>query len=315
MKVFSASTKAPDALRGAVVAIGNFDGLHRGHQALFSRARQLAQQAQQAQQAQHPQRAHPVGVVTFEPHPVRVLAPHLAPPLILRPDEKERGLSALGVDAMFVVPFDQALAALTPQQFIDDVLRERLGVTGVVVGDGFRFGVKAMGTIDDLRAAFGDDAVSVPAVREGDLVCSSSKVRELVMLGHVAAASLLLGHPYFLEGEVVRGDGRGRTIGIPTANVECGRELLPKVGVYATQAVLDDGRIVGSVTNVGLRPTFQGQGVRIEAHLFGIDEDLYGRRLRLDVVARLRDEQRFSGVDALVAQIKSDIDAAKAALG
>jgi riboflavin kinase/FMN adenylyltransferase len=309
MKVFR-DAAIPDEFKGAVTAIGNFDGLHRGHQALFAAARDLA-----GGLADDVGGGARVGVVTFEPHPVRVLAPHLAPPLILRPDEKEAGLAALGVDVCFVVHFDAAVAALSPRAFIDDVLHGRFHVSGVVVGDGFRFGEKASGSFDDLRAAFGDRARAVEAVREGQLVCSSSKIRELVMLGHVEAASLLLGHPYFVEGEVIKGDGRGRTIGIPTANIETGRELLPKVGVYATNAVLDDGRIVASVTNVGLRPTFQGEGVRIEAHLLDFDEDLYGRRLRLDVVARLRDEQRFGGVEALVTQIKADIQAARAALG
>lgn len=289
--------------RGAVVAIGNFDGLHRGHQALFARAK--------AEAATTKARA---GVVTFEPHPVRVLAPNLAPPLILRTDEKRAGLEAAGLDVCFVVAFDNDIANLSPAAFIKTLLQDRFGVSGVVVGEGFRFGHRATGTIADLRAVFGDRAVEVAAVKEGSLVCSSSKVRELVMLGQVDTAALLLGSPYFVEGEVVRGDQRGRTIGIPTANVESQRELLPKVGVYATRVVTDDKRVVDSVTNVGLRPTFDGQGVRIEAHLFDFDGDLYGRRLRVEFVKRLRDEQRFNGIEALKAQIHADIAAAKAAL-
>jgi riboflavin kinase/FMN adenylyltransferase len=280
---------------GVVVAIGNFDGLHRGHRALLAAARGLADQ-----------KIADVGVVTFDPHPVKVLASQMAPPLILRRDEKLAGLKALGVDVVHVVPFDLHLAAMSPERFIHEVLVQRLDVKGVVVGEGFRFGHRAAGSIADLRAVFGDDAVAVPVVKEGGLVCSSTKVRELVLSGNVEAAGVLLGQPYFLEGVVVRGDGRGRTIGIPTANVESGRELLPKVGVYATRAVLDDGRVRGSVTNVGLRPTFSGEGVRVEAHVFDLDEDLYGRRVRLDMVARIRDERRFGGVQELIAQIKDD---------
>jgi riboflavin kinase/FMN adenylyltransferase len=290
--------------RGVVVAIGNFDGLHRGHRALLARARELAASVDAT-----------VGVVTFDPHPVKVLASQLAPPLILRADEKEAGLKALGVDVLHVVPFDMKLAALSPAAFIHDLLVQRFHVVGVVVGEGFRFGHKASGGIDDLRAVFHENAVAVPVVKEGGLVCSSTKVRELVLSGNVEAAGLLLGAPYFLEGVVVRGDGRGRTIGIPTANLESGRELLPKVGVYATRAVLDDGRVRDSVTNVGLRPTFAGAGVRVEAHLFDLDEDLYGRRLTLEMVARIRDERRFSGVAELVAQIHADADAARRLLG
>jgi riboflavin kinase/FMN adenylyltransferase len=285
---------------GVVVAIGNFDGLHRGHQALLARARTLADEL-----------GARVGVVTFDPHPARVLASRMAPPLILRRDEKEAGLRALGAAFVEVVPFDLHLAALAPARFVEDVLVRRLQVVGVVVGEGFRFGHRAAGTIEDLRAVFGERAVAVPSVMEGGLVCSSTKVRELVLSGNVEAAALLLGGPYFVEGVVVRGDGRGRTIGVPTANVESGRELLPRVGVYATRAVLDDGRAFGAVTNVGLRPTFAGEGVRVEAHVFDLDEDLYGRRLRLDFVARIRDEQRFAHVGELVAQIGEDVAAAR----
>jgi riboflavin kinase/FMN adenylyltransferase len=294
---------ATDIHRGAIVAIGNFDGLHRGHQALFAAARTLAAEHHLA-----------LGVVTFDPHPVRVLAPQLAPPLILRADEKLAGLKSAGVDVVYVVPFNTALATLTPDAFCNVVLKQRLGVGGVVVGEGFKFGQRAAGRFIDLQAAFPHTSVAVLSVRDSGYVCSSSKIRELILQGHVEAAGSLLGHPYLIEGEVIRGDGRGRTIGIPTANVDSQRELLPRVGVYATIAVLDDGRRLPSVTNIGLRPTFQGQGVRVEAHIFDLHEDLYGRRLHLDVIARLRDEQRFNGIDALVAQIHTDIAAARAAL-
>jgi riboflavin kinase/FMN adenylyltransferase len=304
MRVIIAGPEVVADVRGAVVAVGNFDGLHRGHLALFDAAKQAAAGAAAG--------AAPVGVVTFDPHPVRVLAPHLAPPLILRNDEKEAGLRKLGIDVLYVVPFDRALAALPPQAFIDDVLVKRLGVKGVVVGAGFRFGEKAKGSIEDLRRAFGDLAIEVPVVSDGNLVCSSTKIRELVAQGDVAAAALVLGHPYFVEGEVVTGDARGRTIGIRTANVESKRELLPKVGVYATRAVLPDGSVKGSVTNVGLRPTFAGQsGIRIETHIFDVDADLYGKPLKLEFISRIRDEQKFANVQALLEQIHLDIAAAK----
>ena len=297
----AAFVAAADRHRGAVVAIGNFDGLHRGHQALFAAARTLATR-----------RGAAVGVVTFDRHPVCVLAPHLAPPLILRVDEKLAGLDAAGVDVVYVVPFDTALAALSPAEFCQRVLVDTLAVSGVVVGEGFKFGHRAAGRFADLQAVFHDDAIAVASVRDNGYVCSSSKIRELVLQGHVEAAGALLGRPYSIEGVVVRGDGRGRTIGIPTANIDSQRELMPRVGVYATIAVLDDGRQIPSVTNVGLRPTFQGEGVRVEAHLFDLDEELYGRRLRVDLIAWLRDEQRFNGVDALVAQIHADSAAAAA---
>ena len=312
MKVVTAGPGTVCDMRGATVAVGNFDGLHRGHLALFSDARQAAASGQ------------PVGVVTFAPHPVKVLAPHLAPPAILRPDEKESGLRALHIDVLYVIPFDAALAALSPQAFIDDVLIKRLGVVGVVVGAGFRFGVKARGSIADLRLAFGANAreVAVVTVASGHqtLTCSSTRIRDLVSSGDVVGAASVLGYPYFVEGEVVHGDARGRTIGVRTANVESRRELLPRMGVYATRALLPDGTLKGSVTNIGLSPTFQTApaavagrpAVRIESHIFDLDVDLYGQSLRLEFVGRIRDEQKFVSVDALRTQIQADIASAQA---
>lgn len=292
----------PDDARGAVWAIGNFDGLHRGHQALFARARELAARSGTA-----------AGVLTFSPHPARVLNPPLAPPLILTEEEREAGIAAAGMDLLCVLRFDRALASLSADDFARRVLVEGMGARGAVVGEGFRFGHRAAGTVEDLRRHVAEVAV-VPPVTEGDLVCSSSKIRELVLAGKVEAAARLLGRPYQIAGKVVQGDMRGRTIGIPTANLETRRELLPKVGVYATRALLADGRGFPSVTNIGLRPTFGGQGVRIEAHLLGFDGDLYGQELRLDLVERVRDEMRFSSAEALVAQIHEDIAAARRVL-
>lgn len=303
MRIIEGDAALPDDARGAVWAIGNFDGLHRGHQALFKHARAVAS-------------AHdcPSGVLTFAPHPARVLNPALSPPLILDAEEKERGIAAAGIDLYRVLQFDEALASLTATEFCRRVLVEDMGALGVVVGEGFRFGYRAAGTVADLRATL-HVVDEVPPVKEGDLVCSSSKIRELVLAGRVDAAATLLGRPYFLEGVVVEGDKRGRTIGVPTANLRVTRELLPKVGVYATRAVLPDGRGFPSVTNIGLRPTFEGQDVRIEAHLLGFKGDLYGTRLHLDVIQRVRDEMRFDGVPSLVAQIHHDIDTAQKILG
>lgn len=302
MQTLDGTDRVPDEARGAVWAIGNFDGLHRGHQALFAHARVVA--------SAHGRKS---GVLTFHPHPARVLNPSLAPPLILAADEKQAGIAAAGVELYRVLPFTPALAALSPREFCAQVLSDGMGAHGVVVGEGFRFGHRAQGTVADLRAAL---AVvdEVPPVKEGDLVCSSSKIRELVLAGRVDAAATLLGRPYFLAGVVVEGDKRGRTIGVPTANLRVTRELLPKVGVYATRARLVDGRVFDSVTNIGLRPTFQGQDVRIEAHLLQFSGDLYGQRLHLDVLTRVRDEMRFDGIEPLKAQIHKDIDVAQKTL-
>jgi riboflavin kinase/FMN adenylyltransferase len=302
MRTFDGDDRLDDDARGAVWAIGNFDGLHRGHQALFAHARIVA--------SAHGRRS---GVLTFSPHPARVLNASLAPPLILNADEKRAGIEAAGIELYRVLRFDMTLAALTPREFCQRVLVDGMGAHGVVVGEGFRFGHRAAGTVDDLRAmlAVVDE---VPPVKEGDLVCSSSKIRELVLAGRVDAAATLLGRPYGLAGVVVEGDKRGRTINVPTANLRVTRDLLPKVGVYATRAHLADGRTFDSVTNIGLRPTFQGQDVRIEAHLLGFAGDLYGQRLHLDIVARVRDEMRFDGIESLKAQIQKDIDVAQKTL-
>ena len=297
------TARLPNDARGAVWAIGNFDGLHRGHRALLTRAWALARE-----------RHALAGVLTFTPHPARTLNPELAPPLILTEDEKEVGLAELGMDLMVALRFDARLAAMSAEVFCLGVLGQRLGALGVVVGEGFRFGHRAQGTVDDLRRTVSFVDV-VPAVKQGDLVCSSTKVRELVLEGRVDAAALVLGSPYFLSGTVVQGDMRGRTIGIPTANLETRRELLPKVGVYATVAVLEDGRRVPSVTNIGLRPTFQTgkltEGVRIETHLLDFEGDLYEQNIRVELLSRIRDEMRFPGPRALVEQIHKDIEVAR----
>ncbi|MCC7108886.1 MAG: riboflavin biosynthesis protein RibF [Deltaproteobacteria bacterium] len=305
MRVLRPGEGAPDDLAGAIWALGNFDGLHRGHQALFEAARAAAVGAHVA-----------AGVLSFEPHPAKVLNPALAPLLILNAAEKERGIAAAGLDAYAIERFDAALARLTPAEFCTQVLGSRLRAGGVVVGEGFRFGHRALGTVDDLRRAL-PLVVEVPPVREGDLLCSSTKIRELVLEGRVEAAALLLGRPYWVAGPVVLGDQRGRTLGVPTANVLVERELMPKLGVYATIAVLEGGTRVPSVTNVGLRPTFvgAGAGVRCEAHLLDWAGDLYGQPLRLELTRYLREERRFPSVDALKAQIAEDIRAAKSARG
>lgn len=292
-----------DALAGGVVAIGNFDGLHRGHQALFGRAMARAQE-----------RRAPSGVLTFEPHPSKVLAPHLAPPLILTLDEKLQGLDDAGVDVTVVQPFTRDFARLSPDAFVEEVLVSSLKVSGVVVGQDFSFGYKGAGKVKDLRRLLEPRGVSVDAlepVMEGGLVCSSTKIREFILEGRVDAAGLLLGRPYWLSGDVRTGDARGRKMGIPTANLETGRELLPKIGVYATRAHLEDGRAFPSVTNIGLRPTFRGEGVRIEVHLLDFEGDLYDQRVSLTFHARLRDEKRFAGPDELKAQIERDIRSAR----
>jgi riboflavin kinase/FMN adenylyltransferase len=296
MQIFRGYETVGDALSGAALAIGNFDGLHRGHQSLFAEAKARAERA---------------AVLTFDPHPVQVLAPHLAPPLLMTPEEKLAGLGEHGLSAVVVQPFDAAFAATAPSAFVQDILIAGLKVGYVVVGPDFNFGKGGKGDTALLDRLLGEADVGLsvmPPVKEGGMVCSSSQVRQFVLEGRVDVAALLLGHPFWLEGTVEAGDGRGKTIGIPTANLTTARQALPKVGVYATWLRIN-GTPHASVTNIGLRPTFSGAGVRIETHVLDLpkDTDLYGQSLRLSFVQRLREERRFSGADALVAQIHQDI--------
>jgi riboflavin kinase/FMN adenylyltransferase len=289
-------------LRRPAVAIGNFDGVHRGHLHIFAETRRLAQAAEGE-----------AVVLTFEPHPAKVLAPRLAPSLITSLDRKLELIAGAGIEVAVIEPFDQALAALSPVAFADQVLVAGLGARAVCVGHDFTFGARRSGTVDTL-ATLGHDrgfsATVVPPVSVDGMLCSSTKVREFVLEGRVEGAAQILGRPVELEGVIVRGAGRGRTIGVPTANLAPTAELLPRSGVYAGWAELLDGdrRRFGAAINVGTNPTFDAaQPISIEAHLIDAQLELYGRRLRLTFLTRLRDEQRFPSREALTEQIHRDI--------
>jgi riboflavin kinase/FMN adenylyltransferase len=295
-------------LRKAVVAIGNFDGVHVGHKALVAEARRRADE-----------RGGEVVVLTFEPHPARVLAPHLAPPLLVSLPRKLELLEAAGVDVTVVEPFTPALAATSAEAFVDDLLVSGLGATHVVVGYDFTYGQKRSGTIESLRAAGerrGFGVSVVPAVTVDGLVASSTKVREFVLEGNVEGARALLARDFDVDGVVVRGAGRGRTIGVPTANVAAETQLLPRPGVYAGRLmVLGEPRWHGAAVNLGSNPTFVEAGtLSLEAHVLDFSGDLYDRRVRVAFVARIRDEQRFSAIDRLIEQIRRDIDTSRSIL-
>ena len=293
----------------SVVTTGTFDGVHVGHRAIV---RYLVE------------RAAAVGgvptVVTFDPHPREVLTGH-AVPLLTTLDERADALEALGVERFVVLPFSRDLSLLEPEAYVRDVLVGRVGMREIVIGYDHRFGRKARGDRALLEALGPDLGFSVDVIPEqvlGDVTVSSTEVRrQLAEAGDAAQAARLLGRPYRITGTVVRGDGRGRTIGVPTANVQPAdpRKLVPREGVYAVRVALPDGAEAGGMMNVGRRPTFETGGARtLEVHLFDVDRDLYGLRLAVDLVARLRDERRFDGVDALVRQLGDDAEAARAAL-
>lgn len=311
MKLFRHTTDIPPDLRGLVVALGNFDGVHRGHGAVIAEA-----------QAQAARLGVPSAVLTFEPHPRSLFRPD-DPPFRLTPMRiKARLLEALGVDVMIVQHFDAAFASLTAAEFVDQVLIRDLGVRHVVAGYDFVFGHKRGGDIALLRARGDQGGFGVTEVRpvqDGQgTVFSSTRIREALADGQPERAADLLGHPFEIEGRVEHGDKRGRTIGFPTANVELGEYQRPRFGVYAVRAGIDLGGDTvwhAGVANLGRRPTVGGSVERLEVHLFDFSGDLYGRHLRVQLAEFLRPEMKFDGFEALKAQIVADAAEARRRLG
>ncbi len=283
-----AVTSLPDAApRPREVAIGTFDGVHRGHQAVIEGADT---------------------VLTFDPHPLEVLHPAALPKLIMPFTVKRDVIDGLGVEELVVIPFDREFAARSAEDFIDHVLVETLGATRVSVGENFRFGAKAKGDPEMLSAREEFETRVVPLVEVDGETVSSTRIRALVAAGDMEGARHCLGAPFMVEGTVVKGDQRGRELGFPTANiVPDDRLAIPGHGVYAAFA---DG--VPAAVNVGIRPTFEsGRGVLIETYLIDREEDLYGRELRVAFVERLRGEKRFANVEDLIAQMHRDVEDAK----
>jgi riboflavin kinase / FMN adenylyltransferase len=313
MRIHNGLAASVHSFTSGAVAIGNFDGVHLGHQALFAAAAEDAK--------------GPVCALTFEPHPARLLAPEYAPPLICELPRKRELIAGCGVSDLVEQPFDARFAATPPARFVEMLLAT--GIGEVVVGHDFTYGKGRTGSVGSLRPALEERGVKlrlVAPVTVNGLVCSSTKVREFVLEGRVEAANMLLGRPFDLDGEVVRGAGRGRKLGWPTANIRTGNELLPAVGVYAVRArLLPEGSAIPGAANLGLNPTFRpesalagGAGrphLSLEVHLFGFSQDIYGRRVRVEFVHRLREERRFPGVDALKRQIEQDVAEAKRLLG
>lgn len=293
----------------SVVTTGTFDGVHVGHQAiltyLVARAREVG--------------GVPT-VVTFSPHPREVVG-GVRVPLLTTLDERADLLAAHGVERFVVLPFTRDLSLLDPEAYVERVLRLTIGLREIVIGYDHRFGRGRAGdraTLERLGARDGFTVDVIPEQIERGITVSSTQIRRLLLdAGDAEAAAQLLGRPYRITGTVVHGDGRGRLIGTPTANVQPSdpRKLVPRLGVYAVRVTLPGGAVHGGMMNVGRRPTFEADGaVRAEVHLFDFAGDLYGRAVAVDVVARLRDEMRFDGADALVARLDEDRAEARAAL-
>lgn len=296
-------------IEACAIAVGVFDGVHAGHRQVIALA-----------QAQAEALGGKAGVLTFVEHPRQVLRPDQPVPLLTPWHEKLAALEALGLCDVVAVHFTAEFARLSPEAFVARVLVGQLGVKALATGFNFRFGHEQAGKAEDLRQLAQPHGVEVaiaPPHLVGGEVASSSRLRRMIGQGEVGLAAELLGRPYALEGPVVGGDRRGRTIGFPTANQEAPPgKLLPAFGVYASWAELPDGTRVPAVTNVGQRPTFDPPKLLIETHLLGgWSGDLYGQALRVHLVARLRPEQAFGGIEALVAQIRADAAQAEALLG
>lgn len=283
-----------------VLALGNFDGMHRGHQRILERVCRRAGE----------RGATPVAM-TFDPHPTRIVRPDKAPMLLMTKAQKLEAMARAGIEGVVIVRFTHELSHWDPERFVRTVLAEWLRVTEVWVGANFLFGHQHSGNFSLLRnlgSVYNFRAEKIDAVLYKEFVVSSTRIRRLIGEGRVDEASALLGHHYFIDGTVIHGDERGRTLGFPTVNMSTENELVPPNGVYATTVAVDDSDVVHpSVTNIGVRPTFGKDGrVSIETHIFDIGRDVYDHGLRLAFVRRLRDERTFATVDALRAQIEAD---------
>ena len=302
MKIFHGLENA-NIMKPTVLTLGVFDGLHLGHQRIMERVVDRAKRAH----------AHATAI-TFDPHPRSVLHPQSAPPLLQTLDQRLANLEVLGIEQTIVIAFTKEFSRIPAEEFLAEVIHDRLHAQEVYLGKGFAFGRARGGNIELLRKMSGELGFLADDVEEVQIRgqrISSSRIRELLLEGHVNLARRMLGRPYGVEGLVTRGNRRGHTIGFPTANLKPHNRVIPKFGVYAT-ATLIDGTWRKSITNIGVRPTFEdGSEASIETHIFDFDRDLYGDVLRVRFLHRIRDERKFSGIDELKAQIERDSQTAR----
>lgn len=288
--------------KNSVLTLGNFDGLHLGHQELVKmiirRARETGAMSM---------------VVTFRPHPLKILAPEKCPPLISIYEEKIKLFERLGIDVLVKIPFTLEFAAMAPEDFVRDVLCGTLGAKEILVGYNYRFGRGREGDIRTLRSLgkkYGFAVREIEQIAVGGEVISSTKIRTLLGDGDVEHAAKLLGRTYAITGIVVKGDGRGKGLGFPTANIAPKHSIIPADGVYAVRLVVREKAYDG-IANIGMRPTFNKKVLAIEVHVFNFNEDIYGEDISLYFIRKIREEKKFKGADALVSQIRSDIEVAK----
>jgi riboflavin kinase/FMN adenylyltransferase len=303
MRRLDSGAPMPADLRGAIVALGNFDGFHLGHQAVVARAVERARAE-----------GRPVIVATFDPHPVRLFRPDTPPFRLTSLDQRERLFAAAGADAMLVFHFDHALAAKTADDFAAMLVND-IGAAAVVTGEDFTFGRNKSGNVSrlaQLGRALGitNEAVTAVVDAEGNVV-SSSRIRDVLKAGDCATATALMTRPFAIQGTVQHGDKLGRTIGYPTANVDMGKYLRPAYGIYAVRGVLPDGRVLDGAANLGIRPTFDPPKELLEPYFFDFSESLYGQCIEVQLIEYLRPEAKFDGLEALVEQMDADCDRAR----
>jgi riboflavin kinase/FMN adenylyltransferase len=298
MERLEGGSAVPASLRGGIVALGNFDGFHLGHQTVVGRAVERARAE-----------GRPALVATFDPHPVRHFKPDLPPFRLTTLDQRERLFAAAGADGMIVFRFDGALASLTAEQFVAERLVALIGAAGVATGEDFTFGRNRGGNVEVLRRLGAGHGLSVDAVApvlgDGEPV-SSSRIREALQAGDCDTAARLLTRPFAIEGVVEHGDKRGRTIGYPTANLQLGSYLRPRYGIYAIRGHVPGGHVLDGAANIGIRPTFEPAKELLEAHFFDFSGDLYGKTLEVELISFIRAERKFDSLEALTRQMDED---------
>ncbi len=306
MRIVRGIKNFSEKLPNPILTLGNFDGVHLGHQAIFKKVVERARESRGTSMA-----------FTFEPHPLKVLAPERSPQLLNTFHGKMRLFEAAGIELVICANFTRAFADQHPEDFARDVLHKQLNVKEVYVGYDYAFGKGREGSIESLKrmgAVHGFTVGVIDPVQVGGVVVSSSAVRDHISNGRVDEAARFLGRNYSIEGEVVHGSHRGQTLGFPTANLKTANELVPAFGVYAVLARLEGHQLRKGVASVGIRPTFDSGPVSVEVYLFDFHDDLYGKEMEIEFVKRLRGEEKFSNVDSLVRQIRLDVEHAQEAL-
>lgn len=303
MTRLSGQNRIVDDLRGAIIALGNFDGFHKGHQTVAKAATDWAQAE-----------GRPAIIATFDPHPVRHFQPDAPPFRLTTLDQRERLFEAAGADAMLVFEFGAELAGTTAEDFVTKLLVERFGAAGIVTGEDFTFGKARSGNIEVMRelgAPLGLSTKAVGPVSDSDDVISSSRIRDALKAGDCQTANTLLTRPFAIQGKVIHGDKNGRKLGFPTANIDMDHYLRPKYGIYAVKGRLPDGRILQGAANLGIRPSFDPPKELLEPYFFDFSEDLYGQTIEVELHHFLRGEQKFDDLDALKSQMALDCARAK----